>query len=278
MTTPVERAAGRLLGRSALVVGGGATDDELPGTGSAMARILAAAGAKVAVMGRSQVNTERTVRQITEAGGEAVAVLGDAAVPADAARAAAEVQQAFGGLDVLVNNLGIASPGGVGDLTVEDWDRVVATNLTSVLLMSRHAREMLAAAPGGSIVNVGSVAGLRSAGGLAYGTTKGALVAMTRELASDLGPTGIRVNLVVPGHMNTPMGSSFATDDARRTRNQVNMLGVEGDAWDIAWAALFLAGEESRFITGTTLVVDAGATEVLPLTAVARDRARQAAR
>jgi NAD(P)-dependent dehydrogenase (short-subunit alcohol dehydrogenase family) len=272
-----ERAAGRLTGRTALVVGGGSTRDGWPGTGSATARLLAAAGARVAVMGRSRENTERAVAEIAAAGGEAIAVLGDAAVDADAARVAGEVQQAFGGLDVLVNNLGIGAPGGVADLQMQDWDRVVATNLTSVLRVARHTHGMLAASPAPSVVNIGSVAGLRAGGTLAYGITKGALVALTREMAMDLGSAGIRVNLVVPGHLHTPMGSQFGSEDARRMRNGVNMLAAEGSAWDVAWAVLFLAGPESRFVTSTTLVVDAGATDVLPLAAVARDRARQAA-
>jgi 2-dehydro-3-deoxy-D-gluconate 5-dehydrogenase len=193
-TPAVGTAAGRLGGRSALVVGGGATSEGWPGTGSATARLLAAAGARVAVMGRSQANTERTVAEIKDAGGDALAVLGDAADPSDAARAAAEVEHAFGQLDVLVNNLGIGAAGGVEDLAIADWNRVVATNLTSVLLMSRHTRGMLAASPSASIVNVGSVAGLRAARQLAYGTTKGALVALTREMAADLGAAGILIN------------------------------------------------------------------------------------
>jgi NAD(P)-dependent dehydrogenase (short-subunit alcohol dehydrogenase family) len=272
-----EAAAGRLAGRTALVVGGGSTHEGWPGTGTATARLLAAAGARVAVMGRNRENTERTVRDITEAGGEAMTVQADATVEADVDRAVTEVVERFGGLDVLVNNLGVSTAGALDDLAVEDWHGAVRSNLTSVLLVTKRARPLLADSSCASIVNVGSVAGMRASGSIAYGTTKGALEAMTRELALELGAAGIRVNMVVPGHMYTPSGSQFMTDDARRLRVEMNMLGVEGTAWDIAWAALFLAGDESRFITSTTLVVDAGAAQSLPLLAVARDRARSAA-
>lgn len=272
---PLSSAAGRLAGRTALVVGGGSTHDDWPGTGSAMARLFAAAGANVAVMGRSKENTERSVKAIAELGGTALAVIGDASDDAAAERAAQQVEEAFGGLDILVNNLGIGAPGGVVDLPIEDWNRVIATNLTSVLTMSRHAAPLLQKSTAPSVINIGSVAGMGSGGSFAYGTTKGALEAMTRDMAFDLGRSGIRVNLVVPGHLYTPSGSQFAADDARRLRNEVNMLGAEGTAWDVAWTALFLAGEESRFITATTVPVDAGATKVLPVLAVAHDRQRR---
>jgi NAD(P)-dependent dehydrogenase (short-subunit alcohol dehydrogenase family) len=275
MTTPApDTAAGRLTGRSALVVGGGATHDDWPGTGSSTARLLAAAGASVAVMGRSEENTARTVREISSAGGTAVAIRGDASVESEAARAIGEVDAAFGRLDILVNNLGIGAPGSVAAVTLDDWERVLATNLTSVLLMTRHATALLSASPAASVINVGSIAGMRASGSLSYGTTKGALVAMTQEMAFDLGAKGIRVNLIVPGHLHTPSGSAFVTDDARQLRRDVAMLSAEGSAWDVAWTALFLAGDESRFLTAVTLPVDAGASQVLPLVAVARDRIR----
>jgi NAD(P)-dependent dehydrogenase (short-subunit alcohol dehydrogenase family) len=271
-----DSAQGRLAGRTALVVGGGSTHDDWPGTGSATAQLLAAAGARVAVMGRNPGNTERTVETIEKASGQGLAVIGDATVESDVTRVVAEVEHAFGGLDILVNNLGRTVSGGVSELDVEAWQSAVDTNLTSVFLVAKHARPLLAASSGASIVNVGSVAGLRASGALAYGTTKGALEAMTREMASDLGRDGIRVNLVVPGHMYTPSGSQLLTADARQLRIDINMLGVEGTGWDIAWAALFFAGAESRFVTSATLVVDAGAAQGLPMMAVARDRKRTA--
>jgi NAD(P)-dependent dehydrogenase (short-subunit alcohol dehydrogenase family) len=168
-----------------------------------------------------------------------------------------------------VNNLGFTPRDLLMDISDEVWDQTLAVNLKAVVVMTRCALPSLTAAAGASVINVGSIAGLRGGGMGAYGTTKGGLVALTRALAAELGTRGIRVNCIVPGHLYTPMGATLG-DEYRELRKQITFLGTEGTGWDLAWAAVFLASDESRYITSVTLPVDGGASEDLPLTAMLR--------
>lgn len=260
----------RLAGRVALVVGGGTIDDEFPGTGSATAILLARAGAQVAVVGRTTERTERTCARITEAGGDALPVIADATVEADCERAVAETVSRFGRLDVLVNNLGMGTRGSVVDLTDEDWSRTFDINLRSVALMSKHAMPHLVAAGNASVVNVSSIAGLRAAGATAYSATKGGLMAMTQDMALAHGRDGVRVNCIVPGHLYTPIGSGFGDEKTRALKRDANMLQIEGTGWDVGWMAVFLASDEARFVTATSIPVDGGMSAVAPLAVVSR--------
>jgi NAD(P)-dependent dehydrogenase (short-subunit alcohol dehydrogenase family) len=260
----------RLTGKDALVVGGGTVDEEFPGTGSATAIMLAREGAQVAVLGRTAEHTERTCTRITDAGGQAHAVLADVTAEADCARAVNQTVDRFGRLDVLVNNLGLALRGSLLDLTDEDWSRSYDVNLRAVVLMSKHAMPHLAAAGAGSVVNIGSVAGIRAAGAVAYSATKGALIALTQDMALMHGRDGVRVNCIVPGHLHTPMGTGFRDDRTRALKREANMLGVEGTGWDVGATVVFLAGDESRFITASSLTVDGGMSAMAPLALASR--------
>jgi NAD(P)-dependent dehydrogenase (short-subunit alcohol dehydrogenase family) len=231
--------------------------------------LFAEQGARVAVVGRSVEHTERTVTRIVRDGGEAVALLGDATCAADCERIVACTIARFGRLDVLVNNLGIAAGGSVADVDPETWRRVLSVNLESVVLMSKHGIREMRKTGGGSIINVGSVAGLQASGSAAYGASKAGLIGLTREMAFAHGRDGIRVNCLVPGHLHTPMGAQGG-DPMRELRRQVNMLGIEGTARDLAWAAVFLASDEARFITASALPVDGGVTAELTLAVSAR--------
>ena len=261
----------RLAGRVALVVGGGSTG-EYPGTGSATARLFAAQGAAVAVVGRTAEHTQRTVDDITAERGRAIALLGDTTSSADCARVVDEAVASFGGLDIVVNNVAVHSGVSIEGFDEAEWDRIFDGNLKALMIMASAAVPHLKAR-GGSIVNIGSVAGSQATGQVGYGTAKAAVPPLTRDMAAALGSSGIRVNCVIPGHLHTPhvdrLGSN---EEMRELRNRLNVLGTEGDGWDAAWAALFFASDESRFITGQSLVVDGGVTSMLALVQVMRTR------
>ena len=247
-----------LDGKTALVTGAAA------GIGRATAERFARAGAAVTVFDRDEAGAERLVAAIRAGGGRALAVAGDVAVAADAARAVAGTVAAFGGLHVLVNNAGIIRRATVVETTEADWDRVMAVNVKSVFLLAKAAVPVMAAAGGGVIVNIASgwglVGGRRAA---SYCASKGAVVQLTRAMALDHAADGIRVVCVCPGDTDTGMlreearqlgevEEAFLADAARRP------LGRVGRPEDIAEAALYLASDAARFVTGTVLVVDGG--------------------
>lgn len=244
--------------RVALVTGAGSAGDFL-GTGAATAMLLAAQGATVGLLDADPERAEHTRGRIEKGGGRAV-VLGADITDEDAVRAAVdELAAGAGRLDAVVNNAGVTGEGGIAATTRAGWDRVFAVNVTGAMLVARAAHPHLARGGGGSVVNVSSVAALRGFGSGAYGASKGALQSLTTDLAYAWGPDGIRVNCLVPGHLHTPIGD-HGGEEGRELRRRANLLGLEGTAWDLAWAALFLAGPESRWITGVALPVDAGTT------------------
>ena len=182
-----------------------------------------------------------------------------------AALVEAAVEQ-FGRLDLLDNNVGIGARGSVVDTPVEDWQRVMRINVDSMFLVSRYAiPAMIETAGRGAIVNVSSISALRPRGLTAYSTSKGAVIALTRAMAVDHGPQGIRVNCVAPGPIYTPrMYTGQMTPAGREARRKASVLGIEGLGWDIGYAVRFLLSEQARYITGQTLVVDGGASLVGP--------------
>lgn len=269
--TDLRLAAGRLDGKAALVIGGGATGDapDLPGTGEAIARLFAAAGAKVAVVGRTEANTSRCVDRITKVGGTAFALVGDATDSETCARLVDEAADRLGGLDVLVNNLGYYEPGTIAEADDATWDRVLAVNLRSPIATTRAAAPYLAKSAGGSVINIGAVSGMLASESAPYGTSKAAISALTRDMAAGLGAQGIRANCIVPGHLFTPTATLYR-GDRRSLRARLSLLGAEGSGWDVGWAALFMASDEARFITATVLPVDGGVTQQLAQAAVIR--------
>ncbi len=261
---------GRMDGWRAIVTGAGTLGDGV-GTGKAIAALFAAEGAKVALFDLDEARAATTLELITGMNGEARMFIGNVADAEDAQRMTAEALDWLGGLDVLVNNIGIAS--GAGQLhTVPqaDVDKLMAVNFGTVVNMCREAMPALLAGHGKAIVNIASVAGILAHGNTAYGPSKAAMIQLTAELAVMYGRDGIRANCVAPGHIMTPMVEAHVKGEHRRVRSAIAPIGVEGDAWDIAQAALFLAGPESRFITGITLPVDGGVTIVGPLAAYER--------
>ena len=256
----------RLAGKRALITGGGS------GIGRATAELFAREGAAVMVSGRRKAELEETVRCVSAAGGRAAFVQGDVSAPADAERMARETVAALGGIDLLVNNAGInVRNASVTSVPIEEWERLLRIDLTGVFLVSRFALlEMVKAGRGGSIVHVSSVAGIVGDPKLApYNAAKGGVNLLTKNMALDYAPHGIRVNAVCPGRIWTPMPQSRLKpeDDPREilARWGKNIpLGRVGMPEDIARAILFLCSDESSWITGTWLVVDGGVTASHP--------------
>jgi NAD(P)-dependent dehydrogenase (short-subunit alcohol dehydrogenase family) len=266
MTDAAERDDGLGLdGKVAIVTGGGAVDDGI-GNGRAAAILLARAGAKVLVVDLDRERAERTVAMIADEGGAAAAFVADVT---DEQQAQAMVDAAltqFGRLDCLDNNVGISGRGSVVEMAAEDWRRIMRVNVDSMFCASKFAiPAMRRTANGGAIVNVSSISALRPRGLTAYSTSKGAVIALTRAMAVDHGPAGIRVNCVAPGPVYTPMVYSRQMSAAgREARRRAAVLGIEGTGWDIGYAVRFLLSAQARYITGHTLVVDGGATLVGP--------------
>jgi NAD(P)-dependent dehydrogenase (short-subunit alcohol dehydrogenase family) len=230
------------------------------GIGAATAVVFASQGAKVGVVDVSPERAEATRRMIDDVGGECVVAIGDLTSPDDNARCVAEVVGAFGRLDVLVNSAAIAgATGSPVDIDLEQWNATLDLNVTAAMLAAKFAIPHLRATGGGAIINISSVAGTHAFGSGAYAASKAALIGLTKDWAYLHGRDGIRVNCLVLGHIYAPMGMSGG-EALRDQRRRAGFLSTEGTAWDVAWPAVFLASEESRWITGVALPVDAGTT------------------
>jgi NAD(P)-dependent dehydrogenase (short-subunit alcohol dehydrogenase family) len=260
MTGPVDGAPAqrRLEGKVAVVTGGGSRAEGI-GTGRAAAILFARHGARVLVVDRDEAAANNTVDMIAAEGGEAVAVAADLTVEDDCTAMAAAAVGRWGRIDVLDNNVGIEGPGTILDATSEDWDRVMAVNVRTIVQASRAVVPVMATGGGGSIVNLSSISALRPRGLTPYTAAKGAVIALTRAMAIDHAAAGIRVNCIAPGPIYTPMVyADGMADEVRERRRAASPLGVEGTGWDVGYAALFLVSDEARYITGTVLPVDGG--------------------
>lgn len=251
-----------LHGKVAIVTGGGAAGDGI-GNGRAAAILLARAGAQVVVVDRKLELAERTAEMIGAEGGEAKALEADVTDESHCRALAEQTMERFGRLDLLDNNVGIGSRGSVVEEPPDRWRRVMQVNVESMFLVSKYAiPAMIASGGGGAIVNVSSISALRPQGLTTYSVSKGAIIALTRAMAVDHGPDGIRVNCVAPGPVYTPMvGAGGAMPEAvRDVRRRASVLAIEGTGWDIGHAVRFLLSDQARYITGQTLVVDGGTT------------------
>ena len=249
-----------LDGKVAIVTGGGAAGAGI-GNGRAAAILLAKAGTRVVVVDRAAELAEQTVAMIEALGGQAIAFKADVTRSEDCAAMVEAALARFGRLDFLDNNVGIGSRGSVVDESAEPWRRVMQVNVESMFLAAKHAIPAMIRAGGGAIVNVSSISALRPRGLTAYSASKGAVIALTRAMAVDHGPAGIRVNCVAPGPVYTPMVYQGGMSEAARARRRkASVLGIEGTGWDVGLAVRFLLSDHARYMTGQTLVVDGGAT------------------
>ncbi|HEX4518314.1 MAG TPA: SDR family oxidoreductase [Gaiellaceae bacterium] len=266
-------AGGRLAGKVAIVTGAGSRTSGMIGTGRAMAVLFAREGARVCVLDLELERAEETASLIEAEGGESMVVAGDVSLAADCERVVTETVTRYGGLDVLVNNAALSASdsgtrGRVHELDQSGWERIFAVNLEGAMLMSKHALPRMIETGGGSIVSIASVAALMSDGLVpAYAAAKAGLVRLTADIAVSYGRDGIRANTIVPGMLFTGRQGELSPERAEQ-RRRAAPLGIEGDAWDVAWAAVYLASDEARFVTGVCLPVDGGLLQTQPLTAL----------
>ena len=249
----------RLAGKVAFITGAGM------GMGREAAVLFARHGAKIGVADINKAAAEETVTRVEGAGGQAVAAVGDVALEADVERMLAETVRRFGALQILYNNAGVLwKDTDRSVLETEDaaWERVMAINLKSVFWVTKHGIPHLRRAGGGSIINVGSVSALVgfTLAQDVYTAAKGALISLTKSLAIQFGKDRIRCNIIHPGIVDTPLQAPYLTDALRKEFETGIPLGRIAHPREIAYAALFLASDESAFMTGAELVIDGGFT------------------
>ena len=259
----------RLLNRIAIVVGAGQSPGEGTGNGRATALTFAREGARVLCVDRNLDSAAETAAMIAGENGTAAAFRADVTRDEDLKAMVADAMARWGRIDILHNNVGVSIAGGdavLADLTVENFDRVVAINLRGTIMACKHVMPVMRAQKSGAIVNISSMAAWVAYPYVAYKATKAAMIAFTEQLALQNASFGIRANVILPGLMNTPM----AVDTRARTFNksraeveaerdaQVPLRGKMGTGWDVANAALFLASDDAGFITGVSLPVDGG--------------------
>lgn len=264
----------RIKGKVVIVTGAGSSG---PGTGNgkATAILYAREGARVLLVDYNLEAAEETKRIIDEEGGDCITFRADVSKSSDCKSMVEKCIQTFGRIDILHNNVGIMMLGGPVELTEEDWDRMMNVNLKSIFLTCKYALPYMEAQGSGSIINLSSMASIRSMRGtsVAYAASKAGIIAFTREVAIQYASKGIRVNAILPGLMNTPMvvalragnASERDIEEMMKRRDAACPTGKQGDAWDVAYAALFLVSDEAKYITGTTLFVDGGITALVQI-------------
>jgi len=257
----------RLQGKVAIVTGGGQTPGDTVGNGRATALLFARAGAKVLVVDRRLDSAKETQEMIAGEGGQSLAFEADVTVAEDCRRMAETCVQNYGRIDILVNNVGIGGEDqGPVKLKEEVWDRIFAVNLKSMFLTCKYVLPIMEKQESGAIVNISSAAAVAATSMLAYKSSKAGVNALTHSVAMKYAKKGIRVNCIMPGLMKTPMAiegiSKFrgiSKDDLIKARdNVVPLKGGMGSGWDTAYAALFLASDEAKFVTAVILPVDGG--------------------
>ncbi|MDA8142050.1 MAG: SDR family NAD(P)-dependent oxidoreductase [Desulfobacteraceae bacterium] len=257
----------RLKDKVAIVIGAGQTPGDTIGNGRAISVLFARQGARLFLVDRRLDSARQTQEIIAGDGGEALAFEADITRETDCKAVADACKKQFSRIDILVNNVGI----GTGDgsptrLGEEAWDNIFNTNLKGAFLTCKHVLPIMVEQEKGVILNISSIAAVCSAPILAYKASKAGLNALTHTIAMSYAKKGVRANAIMPGLMNTPMAiesiakaAGVAKEELIKQRNAVVPLkGGMGDAWDTAYAALFLASDEAKFITGVALAVDGG--------------------
>ncbi|MCP4227524.1 MAG: glucose 1-dehydrogenase [Actinomycetia bacterium] len=259
---------GLLENKVAIVTGAGS------GIGAASAKRFAAEGAAVVAVDIRGAKAAETLAAIVEEGGHGHSVEADVSQADQVEAMVTETIDRFGGLDVLYSNAGTLRPGTAVELSVEDWDLVMAVNVRSVFLGAKYAIPAMEERGGGSIINTASISGLHGDGGsVCYAASKAAIINLTRALSTDHAPSGIRVNAICPGTIETPpIKRMMADPKALQVNLDAHSLGRLGQPEEIAAAAVWLASDESSFVTGEHLVVDGGLRARSPLGRLADPR------
>ena len=257
-----ERAP-RLEGKVAIVTGAGSSGEGI-GNGKAASILMAREGAKVLLVDQVEDRAKQTLEIIKSEGGEASTLSGDMTKLDDCERMAQAAIDRYGRVDILDNNVGISQRGTVVEVSEEDWDRVMTVNLKTMVLAGKAVIPRMIESGGGSIINISSIAGLRAHMSTPYTASKAGVIGLTISMAADHAQDNIRVNAIAPGLVYTPMVAPRMDDDLRQYRRNSAPMQVEGTGWDIGYAALFLASDEARWITGIVLPVDARAVRSAP--------------
>ena len=261
------KRAGRLQGKRAIITGAGQTPGDTLGNGRAMALLFAQEGAEVLCVDRIGERAEETAGMIAKDSGKAFAHQADVAKASDCAGVVAAALERWGSFDILINNVGIGGGDGPAHRAEEQaFDRILTVNLKGSWLMTKAALGVLREQGAGAIVNISSLAAVAGGNQVAYEVSKAGVNRLTTSVAQANAKYGVRCNAIMPGLMDTPMavaGIAAArgeTQAAVRERRdaQVPLGGKMGTAWDTAYAALFLASDEAKFITGAILPVDGG--------------------
>jgi NAD(P)-dependent dehydrogenase (short-subunit alcohol dehydrogenase family) len=262
----VKDRQGRLAGKVAIVTGAGSSGPGV-GTGRAISTLFAREGARVALVDMYEERAKETLALIDIEGGDATVIVGDLSDPASYQLIVDETASRYGRVDILVNNAAVSSSTSILDTTPELYAQVLAVNLTAPFFLTKAVIPHMVEAGGGSIVNVMSIAAMRGQGGrgrTAYAASKAGMFGLMVDVADAFGGDRIRINTVAPGMIDTPMRAEAirqgGLDPATIDLSSKTSVGFEGDAWDIARAALFLAGPDGRYITGVLLPVDGGTT------------------
>ncbi|MBT3361955.1 MAG: SDR family oxidoreductase [Rhodospirillales bacterium] len=261
----------RLNDKTAIIFGAGQAPGETPaiGNGRAVSVLFAREGAKILCVDRHLDSAEETADVIRGEGSEAHAVAADVTDEDQVKAAVDSCVEHWGRIDILHNNVGISVEGGdapVTEITTEAFDKIVAVNLRSMVYACKHTIPVMRQQKSGSIVSISSMAAWEDYPWVSYKATKSAMIALTQQFAIQNAEYGIRANVILPGLMDTPMAVDRRAEAWDRPREEVAaerdakipLLGKMGDAWDVAFAALFLASDEAKFITGAALPVDGG--------------------
>jgi NAD(P)-dependent dehydrogenase (short-subunit alcohol dehydrogenase family) len=259
--------AERLKGKVVMLTGAGSVGPGW-GNGKATAVLFAREGAKIFAIDINLEAAVETRQCIVEEGGECVVHEGDVSKASDVKAMVDHCLQEYGRIDVLHNNVGILEVGGPVEASEEGWDRVTTVNLKSLFLTCKYVIPQMEERGGGAIVNISSIAGIRWLGVpyISYSTTKAGIIQFTKSIALQYAAKHIRCNCILPGLINTPLvykalADVYAAGEVQKMieiRDRQCPTGKMGDAWDVAYAALFLASDEAKFITGAQLVVDGG--------------------
>ena len=261
--------AGRLAGKVAIVTGAAPRGEGI-GNGSAIAILFAREGAKVALVNRSMERAEGLKKTIEAEGGECMACAADVSKTKDVQRMVDSVVERYGKLDVLVNNVGMGLGGTAETVSEDAWDKTFERNLKTALLCSKYSIPQMKKQGGGSIINISTFAaikGIRREGGLvAYTASKAGLHGMSLAMAADFAADRIRSNVIVVGSVWTPLSAAIQKNhgpEFRTERLKAIPLGIEGTGWDVGWAAVYLASDESRWVTGASIPVEGGVLSIM---------------
>ena len=256
----------RLKDKVAIITGAGAIGPGM-GNGKATAILFAREGARVMAADINPEAAEETKRMIDEEGGQCITFKADVSKANDCQKMVEACIEKFGRLDILDNNVALGAHGGPVEISEETWDRVMNVNLKSMFLTCKYALPHMEKQGSGVIINIASVVALRAepAPLTVYSVSKAGVIALTREVAIQYASKNIRCNAILPGLMKTPRIAHYYTgawggdiEEMWRRRDAMSPTGKQGEPWDIAYAALFFASDDSKYITGTTLLVDGG--------------------